>query len=110
MMAKSRAQRLRAVEHQLQRGKVPIILSPLPGVEQLLQSYGLEPNKDVVVPAVGESQQELAERRAKLRASRQYQKQRAGVGRYTSRAELRRESANRKLANYLRFIYDDDSE
>ncbi len=96
-MTASRTKRLRLVEEALKEGRLPRILKPLPGVENLLRSYGLEPNVDIFVPQPGMTPAEGEELKRKIRYRRQYINTLKGVREYKSREQRQREAADARL-------------
>ena len=101
-MSETNAARLRRVETVVKEGRLPRILTPLPGVERLLRAHGLEPGVDIFVPVLGMSQAEMRAERSRIRYRRQYVKGLADKGAYRSRKDRRRDSADELLEALLR--------
>lgn len=96
-MTETLSQRLNRVERALKAGRAPSILTPLPGIEALLEAYGLKPNVDIYMPQPGESPDEVKLARQRLRDKRRYKRQREMVGEYLSMPDRRRLAADKAL-------------
>ena len=96
-MSESTQAKLRRVARALEEGRIPRILSPLPGLDKLLRSYGLKPGVDVYIPDPNLSPAENSKRRAQIRSKRFYRKTREEVGEYSSRQERLRQKADELL-------------
>jgi len=86
MGSESVSARLRRAEERLKKGKIPTILTPLPGLEALLDKYGVAYSK-VYWPNPNMSMKENSRARMRFMSKKKYEQQRKRIGIYNPQSD-----------------------